>query len=148
MQHAHGVFQRLSVGGIKSLQIGIDGRAVGDTYLPQGGGTLRRDADQHDPRSVTVDAARNQTRVFEKTDLVRHSRPRAVVKVGELRYPGSDLSIDQCQSPGRGVADRRPDPVRGHSIESGHHGHQVGGETSNHGSNNYIVFLCSSRFVP
>jgi hypothetical protein len=148
MQHAHGVFQRLSVGGIKSLQIGVDGRAVGDTFLPQGGGTLRRDADQHDPRVVTVDAARNQTRVFKKTDLVRHSRPRAVVKIGELRYPGSALSIDQCQSPGRGVADRRPDPVCGNSIESGRHVGQVGGETSNHRSNNYIAFLFSSRFVP
>lgn len=31
MQHAHGVFQRLSVGGIKPLQVGVDDRAVVDT---------------------------------------------------------------------------------------------------------------------
>jgi hypothetical protein len=56
-QHAHGVAERLPIGGIKPLQIRVDGGTAVDTDLPQRLDALRGDADQHGPRIVRVDGA-------------------------------------------------------------------------------------------
>src|SRR5258705_12888497 len=59
-QHTHGIAERLSVRGVKPLQIRVDGRAAVDTHLPQRVDAFRRDADQHRPRIIGVDGARYQ----------------------------------------------------------------------------------------